>query len=242
MSETTPTPMSAADARAALDRLLGRRVRATVTRGRGCSAQIITGVLAAEGVLFVARDATVRYPDADVHIDHMRLVSVSEADPASSAVMERRYAEVREEADCLAQELDAAQARIRELEGRFAATPATATLRARILATVREVLAQPHHEDYRAGAITTGVMAKVRPLLNERDARIAGQDADIARLQALADRRWLAWHSARRGRAQATAGVDYLLQEVETAMAAVGQQAAARTRPAAPATEEARRG
>lgn len=36
-------------------------------------------------------------------------------------------------------------------------------------------------------------------------------EANLARVQALADRRWVAWQSARRGRSEATAGIDALL-------------------------------
>jgi hypothetical protein len=77
MSETTPAPMPAADARQALDHLLGRRVRATVTRPAGPSVQVITGTLIHDA-LYAVRDATVRYPAADVHIDDRNLVAVEE--------------------------------------------------------------------------------------------------------------------------------------------------------------------
>jgi hypothetical protein len=92
MSEKTPAPMPTADARAALDALLGRRVRATVTRPAGSSVQVITGTLIHDAV-YAARDATVRYPAADVHVDDRNLVGVEEVDdPADAATIRDRIA------------------------------------------------------------------------------------------------------------------------------------------------------
>ncbi|MFF8768511.1 hypothetical protein ACF07Q_28685 [Nocardiopsis dassonvillei] len=81
-----PTPLPTPDARARLDALLGKQVCATVTRGLGHSVETIRGELAAEGNLYVARRATVRYPDADVHVDHMQLVAVDETEPSPETI------------------------------------------------------------------------------------------------------------------------------------------------------------
>jgi hypothetical protein len=67
--------------------------------------------------------------------------------------------------------------------------------------------------------------AIIQNTVNERPANLiaAAVEAYVAPIAADRDRLRVAWTSARRGRAQAKAGVDYLLQEVETAMAAVEQ-------------------
>lgn len=58
-------------------------------------------------------------------------------------------------------------------------------------------------------------------VLSRHDVDRLAAERDAARTEAARVR--LAWTSARRGRAQATAGVDYLLREVETAMSALHQ-------------------
>lgn len=79
----------------------------------------------------------------------------------------------------------------------------------------------------RDASIAGDVTAQTKRLLERRTGTLR---ARAERAESDRDRLRTAWTSARRGRAQATAGVDYLLKEVETAMAAVEKVTAERDR------------
>ncbi|MEV2277742.1 hypothetical protein AB0I72_19360 [Nocardiopsis sp. NPDC049922] len=189
------TSLPTADARAALNALVGCRARVIVTRGPWGMTEVIEGELFSEEGLYGVHDAITRYPGVDVHVDHRHLVSVEEAAP--------RPASYR---DGVRDALNAAAREVERADGSSPQTLATAIrmmgtagelaqdgpiqvdagdrddLRERIVTVVHNVLDRPNGMAYR-GALPAALLPLIEQEAHTRDARIRELEEELDRLR-----------------------------------------------------------